>query len=194
MPPYQWRATGGYLPPADGGVPAGPPGFLPGPQPAIMAYLVPAFPWPVPAPAPAAEPPAPPAPAPPAPPSIPGATCAGGIRKGINYLYPAKHTHIHFIRGLDEPWKEENNGKGFDFHIFVASCKWTVKDLIEQLGGDDTMAVTEVYERGGGAWQQGATIPYKDDKANKTLAAWGWTEKRGKSQPPVWLVLHNAPE
>ena len=195
IPPYQWRAGLGYLPPTNGGpcfaAPGpyiGPTGFgggggwMPVPSP-NLGYGYPP------------PPPPPPQQAPASAPAIPATTLSGGLRPGMHYLFPSKHTHIHLIRATpgQDPRTPGNAGRNLDFRLLKVACGvMTVKELIALVGGggDDDMALTEVFEKGNGSWDKGVTIKKSEAKSDEVLEKQGWTEKRGSGQPPVWLVLH----
>lgn len=94
--------------------------------------------------------------------------------------------------GGAEPWKEENYGKEFDFEIVTADCCETVRGVIDLLGGTNKMALTEMVETGSGTFKESLSIGYTSDAAKQPISRIGWTEKRGSTLPPVWLVLHEA--
>ncbi|KAI9787625.1 MAG: hypothetical protein M1839_000156 [Geoglossum umbratile] len=158
---------------------------------------------------PAARPAAPAAPAPPAAPAAPAAAApAGGdyppgthidgnragLPRGVNYLYPKKHTTIRVVKGNFDPLSSPR--QEFDFWAYKVPTILTVSDLIHQLGaqagGNDKCGVTELLEVGDGTWSKGVTIFQKDDQKKQTLAAMGWDEARGTTKPVVWLKLHKG--
>jgi len=102
------------------------------------------------------------------------------------------------------------------FKMFKVSTSFTPRRIIErvlQKSGDECneWILTEVIEKGDGKWSkvsigfsldslssfadqqlQGMSIEYTGGKANNALKTLGWSEKRGDSLPPVWLVVHKA--
>ncbi|KAH0545400.1 hypothetical protein FGG08_000541 [Glutinoglossum americanum] len=148
-------------------------------------------------PAPPAAPAAPAAGVPPNDDAPPGARFGGnrdGLPRGASYLYPAKHTTIHVVKGNFDPLT--NPGTEFNFWVFKVATILTIGDLILQLGGraggNDKCGITELLEVGDGSWAKGITIFQKDDQKKQTMAAVGWDETRGAAKGPVWLKVHKG--
>ena len=120
---------------------------------------------------------------------IPGAK-APEIQEGFQYLYSKQHVMIFFPTDGTVPW--ESPSRQFAFDCFKASCDYTVKQLITYLGGGEHHKITEAWETGDREWMEGISIKYQSDDANQNLNATGWTEERGTTQPPVWVVLQRA--
>ncbi|KAI9725374.1 MAG: hypothetical protein M1828_003224 [Chrysothrix sp. TS-e1954] len=212
QPPNFWSAAGAHanIPPPyqPAAQPPQPPypGFwvpapYPGPPYAAPAPLQPQYYPQYPYPAPYGYTP-PPVPAPtPAPVPVPAPTPTPKKAKekapkprtkqpeilpGAQYLYPASHVTVKCIQ--TQVWKTP--GAQFDFQELVVGTSWTVKELIEGLGGGKGYAVTEVVEVGDGTWSKGTTVKHDDkDGAKLNLEKLGWTAKRGNEQEPLYIVL-----
>src|SRR5204862_1328224 len=80
-----------------------------------------------------------------------------GLPRGINYLFPVKHTTIYVVKGNFDPLA--NPRTEFNFWIFKVPTILTVGDLIHQLGartgGNDKCGITELLEVGDGPGVKG---------------------------------------
>jgi hypothetical protein len=164
-------------------------GVIPGPP--VFAALPPP-------PVLVAPPPPAAAPSPPSPPDVPGANLDGAsvsFDDGVtSYIFPEKHTLIHFIRNEHQPWNYPRVQFGFTTH--KVPCMMPIKELIKRLGvpGDDdeNRGIVECLDRGDGYWTKGTTFKLSEDKSKQTLGEIGWTEHRGRTQKPTWLAVYKA--
>ena len=117
-------------------------------------------------------------------------------RAGMNYMFPAEHTKLHIFNKSSKVWEVKHAGKSLNFKIFNVATTFTPAMVIENVlsgkAAPKGWAITEVVERGDGAWAKGTTIDYGGDRAGAALSSLGWTAKRGESLPPVWVVVHKA--
>ena len=205
LPPQQWRAGLGYLPPIN-----------PDQQTSASPAPTMAFPYPFPffgghypfLP-PQTHPPGwhpygygtPP----PTPPSseavtdtskhVAGSTITNGLRAGVNYIYPPHHTQIHVIDaaksslGSDKLWDKPYPNPFFSVH--KVSVDMPLRVFMEQVGAKGgKWVMTEVFELGDGVWGKGTTVGYKEDRSKESLEKFGWGRERGTgTAPPVWVVL-----
>lgn len=192
--PYTWRAREGYLPAPEPEVPLPPAApatvtvsanyYVCVPQPQALAYAAPiikaascASKKEEPKPKPVSHP-------------------APDMRSGMNYMYPPTHTKLHIFNKSWKLWEDKHTGKSFNFKIFNVATTFTPAMVIENvLSGKcepKGWAITEVVEKGDGAWAKGTTIEHGGDRAGASLESMGWTGKRGGALPPVWVVVHKV--
>lgn len=115
-----------------------------------------------------------------------------GMLASADMLLPKDLVYMRVPDGGIKLW-EHRHGTGLSFKIYMALCDYTVKQLIDHMGGGKGDAVSEAIERGGGRWEQGKTFKYDSDKANITpLNKLGWTKSRGTESEPLWVVFHKA--
>ena len=112
----------------------------------------------------------------------------------MNYLFPEKHTVIHYFFDEFKPW--EHQGVAHTWAAFTVPTMVTVKQLIRQLrrerNDEQLDGISECIELGDGAWLRGSSFKLSDDNSDQTLEALGWTEARGTVMKPVWLALYKT--
>ena len=66
----------------------------------------------------------------------------------------------------------------------------TMKDLIKGLGAPegDQHGITEMEELGNNRFTAGLTITQGSERAKKTLAELGWTQRRSEAAP-IWVLV-----
>lgn len=74
------------------------------------------------------------------------------VEKGVNYMYPKNHTHLHVVKDR-KLW--EKPGTDFDLKIWKVGTGYSSNDLIERLLDEDAdgckgWTLTEVTELGDG--------------------------------------------
>jgi hypothetical protein len=71
-------------------------------------------------------------------------------------MFPAEHTKLHIFNKSSKVWEDKHAGKSFNFKIFHVATTFTPKMVIENVlkgaEGADRWAITEVVEKGDGAW------------------------------------------
>ncbi|MCJ1338916.1 hypothetical protein MMC09_004205 [Bachmanniomyces sp. S44760] len=218
MTPRLHYVTPDGLPP-NGGVPPNvnpqymnparppPPPVFHNPVPAVAFHGVPTVPRPdfgfVPLDHPTWLPLQPASPAPPAQVSIsrapqgpPGAKFKGTALniEGKSYLFPGKHTTIHFVLDGFQPWKAPH--RQFSFSAHEVPTLMTIDELIRQLGISEDRAekrgIAELIEKGDGIWQQGGSFLLGEKRSSQTLGSLGWNESRGKERKPTWVCLYTG--
>lgn len=83
---------------------------------------------------------------------FPGTKGPSDRRRGVQYLFPQKHTFIHVVNAEKFPKPWERVGQRFSYEIFQVDCGISVPGLIKRLGGDEKAVVTEFIEMGDGHW------------------------------------------
>lgn len=118
------------------------------------------------------------------------ATEAPGKPNGAQYLYPKSHLLVMTPTDGSKPWEKQN--ESFPSSMFQVPTNFTVKEMIEQLGGGKDHVVTEFSEKGGGLWQKGLSIAHTSDQAKERLdsSKVGWTGARGTDEDPLRLAFH----
>lgn len=127
-------------------------------------------------------------------PAPPGARPPPPRRRGIQYLYPLKHTFIHVVNAsrFPEPWN--NPGKCFKYEIYQVSCGVSIPGLVKLLGGGKEDVITEFVEKGDGEWEKGMTYDQAGLRGDESVSFFGWGEKRGTEQNPVCIQMHGKEE
>lgn len=116
-------------------------------------------------------------------------TKAPNIPPWALYLYPKSHLIVMTPNDGSKLWELNSS---FPFSTYQVPTNFSIKELIEQLGGGKDHTITEVHERGDGNWQKGMSIAHGSDKAKERLDSGkvGWTEAKGTDEDPLWVVLH----
>jgi hypothetical protein len=122
---------------------------------------------------------------------VTGSVLSGGLRAGYNLIFPKSHCAIHVINDVKakdvDCW---GDGSHLNFKAHQVPTNMSLKEFVEQIDGPEKFVVTEVWQRGGGRWQDGSSVKHSDDKAKKAISDLGWDAGRGtESAPPVWLVV-----
>lgn len=112
----------------------------------------------------------------------------------MNYLFPEKHTVIHYFFNGFKPWEQQ--GISHTWAAFTLPTMFTVNQLIRQLrreSNDEGLdGISECIEVGDGVWRQGFSFKLGDPNSDQTLEELGWTEARGTVSKPVWLALYKT--
>ncbi|KEQ67714.1 uncharacterized protein M437DRAFT_62094 [Aureobasidium melanogenum CBS 110374] len=115
---------------------------------------------------------------------------------GMKYIYPKHHTCLHIILRT-KVWETSPVPSNLVAKTFYVPCVMSIAELIEQLMGVEGdkckgWALTEVQEKGDGAFVKGGCVEFGSEKAKRVLGDVGWNEKMGVERPPVWMVLHKV--
>jgi hypothetical protein len=92
------------------------------------------------------------------------------------------------------PWDSDEATENAEVQKLHVDCNWNVRQLLEALRpGQDCKpwAITEVVEKGSGAWAKGSTVNYQSERAGLPIKILGWTGARKEGDKgPVWVWLH----
>ena len=111
-----------------------------------------------------------------------------------SYIFPEKHTKIHFMCFDHQPW--DHPGEKFKFITLTVPCMMTIKELIRRLGApgeaDEQRGIVECLNLGDGCWLKGSVFKLSEDKSKQKLEEIGWNESRGTTREPTWLAVYKA--
>ena len=103
---------------------------------------------------------------------------------GVNVI-PPKNVSTLFIFTKPGPPKQGS----VKFQPWQVDSTKTVRDILDYLGkGDEKWSLVEYHETGDGNWDKGITVGYTTDRAKQGISKFGWTSKRSRTLPPVWLA------